>query len=142
MDAIEISEFLQSQQTGVLSMANDDDSYAIPVSFTYVEDDEHSPAVYLRLGYGPNSLKRRFVDATDYVSFVVYDSTADGWKSVVARGPIGEQSEPGLGASITESVRGLNIPFFRVFDSPASDLEFSVVRIDVEELDGIVAPAE
>lgn len=140
MDALAITDFLQDRHTGVLSIGRDDDSYAIPVSFTYVPDDEDAgPSVYLRLGFGPNSQKREYLDAVDYASFVVYDHTDQGWKSVVARGPIEELSRSSVDSSVVESVRGLDIPYFRVFDEPSSEIEFSIVRIDVEDLSGIVS---
>jgi len=134
MDAIEIADFLATQHTGVLSLASDDDAYAVPVSFAY---DDADSALYLRLGYAPGSQKRTFVDAVDRASFVVYDDTPDGWRSVVARGRLEELSESSLDSSIVESVRGLDIPYFQVHDRPATDLEFHVVRLDVTELTGV-----
>lgn len=136
MDAVEIAEFMTDQETGTLALADGDESYAIPVAFAY---DEDGPDVYLRLGYGPDSEKRRFVEESDRVSFVVYDRTRDGWRSVVARGRPEVVSETSLGSAIAERVNELDIPYFRVFDRPASELEFNLVRIDVQEIDGLVA---
>lgn len=135
MDAIEIAAFLDEQHTGVLSLAKDDDGYAIPVSFTYDDEEQH---VYLRLGYTPDSQKRDFLDASHTVTFVVYDRTDAGWTSVLARGRIVEVTETRLDASILESVHSLDIPFFAVHAAPADELEFTIARLEISELSGIV----
>lgn len=138
MDAVEIAQFLESQETGVLSLADGDDGYGVPVSFVYDEADDRGPHIYFRLGFAPGSTKRRFVDASDTVSFVVYDRTESGWKSVVARGALEEVSARTLDAIIGEAVRGLDIPYFSVHDRPIDQLNLSLARIDITELSGIV----
>lgn len=138
MDAVEIAQFLESQETGVLSLADGDDSYGLPVSFVYDEEDDRGPYVYFRLGFAPGSMKRRYVDASDIVSFTVYDRTPSGWKSVVARGELEEVSARTLDAIVGEAVRGLDIPYFSVHDRPIDQLNLSLARIDITELNGIV----
>lgn len=133
MDAVAIDEFLETQSTGVLTLAKDDDGYGIPVSFAY---DAGESSIYVRLGYAPESQKREYVDAADRVSFVVYDQTDDGWKSVVARGELEEVAESSLQSYVGEAMRDLDIPFFTVFDRPASDIEFKLTRLAIDELDG------
>lgn len=137
MDGIEITDFLKSQQTGVLSLADDDESYAIPVSFAYQNGD-----IYIRLGYGTDSQKRDFVETSDYVSFVVYDRTDDGWKSVVVRGTPETLAENSVDSTIAEVTRTLEIPFFRVFRQDTDELEFNIVRIEVDDSTGIVSGGE
>lgn len=135
MDALDIAAFLSTQGTGVLSMADDGDSYAVPLSFAF--DDEHHD-LYFRMGYGPESRKRGFVESGGIVSFVVAADTDEGWKSVVARGRLEVLSESTLDSAIVESVRKLDIPYFRVHDRPARNTTFNIVRLDVTELSGIV----
>jgi nitroimidazol reductase NimA-like FMN-containing flavoprotein (pyridoxamine 5'-phosphate oxidase superfamily) len=135
MDAIEIAEFLETQHTGVLSLADGDDAYSIPVSFDYDEDEA---AVYFRFGYGPDSQKRRYLDAVDTASFVVYDRTDGGWQSVVMEGGLERVSESSLDTSIVEAVDELDIPYFRVHHRPAGDMDFNIVRLDATKLTGIV----
>lgn len=135
MDAAEIDEFLASRETGVLSLANDDDAYGIPLSFAY---DEAGLYVYFRLGYAPGSRKRRFVDAAEQVSFVVYDRADGVWKSVVARGRLEEVSTTNLDSVIVETARELEIPYFQVHDRPMEELDVTIARIEVSELSGIV----
>lgn len=136
MDAIEIADFLATQQTGVLSMAEENNSYAVPVSFAF---DEREQNVYLRLGYGSNSTKRAFVDAVNRASFLVYAATEDGWKSVLARGHLEKLSEGSLDDETIKATRNLQIPYFQVFDEGSKDLEFEFVRIDTTELTGIIS---
>ena len=134
MDGLEIAEFLSGHRTGLLALAKGDVGYAIPVSFAFDPDESF---VYLRLGFAPGSQKRAFVDATDRASFVVYDETDEGWKSVVAEGRLEERSKTSLDSSIVEAVEGLRIPFFSVHRRPARDLEFGVHRVAVSTLNGI-----
>ena len=135
MDALEISAFLETQSAGVLALADDDDGYAVPVSFAF---DDDTPQVYFRLGYGPDSQKRRFVEASDDVSFVVHDDTDEGWKSVIARGELEAVSRSSADSAVVESVRDLDIPFYQVHDRPAEEMSFHLVRLNPTELSGIV----
>lgn len=136
MDAAQIANVLDTQQTGVLSLARENDSYCIPVSFAFAEDEQN---VYLRLGYGQTSTKRQFVEAVDQASFLVYDKTADGWKSVLARGSLEDLSQDSLDSTHLEAVKNLHIPYFRVHGVPAGDPEFTIARIEVTELTGIAS---
>jgi nitroimidazol reductase NimA-like FMN-containing flavoprotein (pyridoxamine 5'-phosphate oxidase superfamily) len=133
LDALDIAAFLERQQTGVLALARDDDAYAVPVSYAY---DEEGPALYFRLGYTADSQKRAFLEATAQVSFVVYGESADGWTSVVAIGPVEEVAETDLDTTVAEAMAALEIPYFTVHED-ASDLEFHLLRLDVETLSGI-----
>jgi nitroimidazol reductase NimA-like FMN-containing flavoprotein (pyridoxamine 5'-phosphate oxidase superfamily) len=135
LDAPAIADFLDTQETGVLSLAASDESYAIPVSFAYEPENSR---VYFRLGYAPGSQKQSYVEATDHATFVVYDQTADGWKSVVARGQLETLSETDLESRILQAVRKLDIPYFRVFDRPTDELDFKIVALQVEQLNGLV----
>lgn len=135
MDAIEIADFLADHRTGVLSLARDDEAYAIPVSYVYEPEEQ---AVYFRLGYGTDSTKRGFVDAVDRATFVVYDRTDDGWKSVVVRGPVEELSTDTLDSTVLEATADLDIPYFRVFDRRSGSLEFRIARLEATDLTGVV----
>lgn len=135
MDAVEIADFLESQDTGVLGLAMEDNAYAIPLSYTY---DDNAAAVLFRLGYGPDSQKREYVAASDTVSFVVYTEPEEAWKSVMVQGTLTELSSSSLDASIVESVRSLDIPFYQVHDRAFADLDVSIVELSINHLHGIV----
>lgn len=133
LDALAIAEFLERKQTGVLALARKNNAYAVPVSYAY---DETGPALYFRLGYTEDSQKRAYLESTAQVSFVVYGRSDAGWRSVVAIGPVEAVSESDLETTVTEAVRELDIPYFTVHED-ASNLEFHLVRLDVETLSGI-----
>lgn len=135
MDALEIVEFLQTQDTGVLALANDDDAYAIPVSFAFDEDEE---ALYFRMGFAPGSQKERYLDHTDHVTFVVYDDTDDGWKSVLVEGRATLLSRDDIDAALVEAAENLDIPYYQVHERPATDVDFTIVRLKPTRMSGIV----
>jgi hypothetical protein len=140
LDKAGIDAFLAKQTTGVLSLAKGDDSYAIPVAYTYDPDEQD---VYFRLGYAPGSRKREYIEATDDATFVVAADTDSGWKSVLARGrlehrnTVEELSRHRLpDESVSGADRELEIPFYHVFEAP-SEMTFALVRLDVTELTGV-----
>lgn len=137
MDALEIATFLAGQVTGVLAMAAGERVYAVPVSFAYADD---GPALYFRLGYGPESQKRSFVEASDEATFVVHDRSDGRWTSVIAEGRLESLSESALDSSVVQSVEQLSIPFFQVHQRPAAELEFAIVRLDIDKLSGVAEP--
>jgi nitroimidazol reductase NimA-like FMN-containing flavoprotein (pyridoxamine 5'-phosphate oxidase superfamily) len=136
MDALQINDFLSDRETGVLSLGRENDSYAIPVSFAY---DPQSQNIYLRLGYGPRSTKRQFVEAVNRASFVTYAVDNERWKSVLARGQLETVSESTLDSSVAEALHDLRIPYFRVHGDSTDNMEFEVVRMDISELTGIIS---
>lgn len=139
----DIESFLRQQTAGTLTLAKGDDAYAIPVAFTTVDD---SNDIYFRLGYGPGSRKREYIDATDRATFVVSAETDAGWRSVIARGPIehlssvdGIDSTPRPGPEspqVSYADIELEIPFYSVFESP-SEMTFALVRLRTSELTGV-----
>jgi nitroimidazol reductase NimA-like FMN-containing flavoprotein (pyridoxamine 5'-phosphate oxidase superfamily) len=135
MDSIHIADFLQTQDTGVLALAEADEAYGVPVSFDYEPDRQ---AVYLRLGFGENSQKERFLEASSRVSFVVYDQTDEGWKSVVVQGTTETVAESSLDATIREALDDIRVPYYRVHAAPATETDFHIVRIDPDSVSGIV----
>lgn len=140
LDQAATETFLDRQSTGTLSLARDDDSYAIPVSFTFAPE---TGDFYFRLGYGPDSCKREYIEATERGTFVVAADTGTGWKSVVARGTLEHRNTvenldrvtPPDG-SLSDAEHELDIPFYHVFEAP-SELLFTLVRLRTDELTGV-----
>jgi hypothetical protein len=135
MDDREIDRFLGDGGVGVLSLARDDDAYALPVSYGY---DDGERAVYLRLAFAPDSEKRSYVDAGGRVALVVQREGPTGWQSVVARGRLHSagETEAALDSSVAAAIRRVNIPFVAVYDRPARDLEFSLYRLEPDTMTG------
>lgn len=134
MDGIEITEFLEDHMAGVLGLAAGDEAYAIPVSFTYRPEDT---ACYFRFGYGPESRKQAFLEATDWATFVVYELGEAGWESVLVEGELTLLSEGEADTELVESINRLRIPYFDVFERPHEDLEFVIGRLAAASLTGI-----
>jgi hypothetical protein len=144
LDQAEIDAFLESQTMGTLSFAKGNDSYAIPVGYTYAPEETD---IYFRLGYAPGSRKREYIEATDEATFVVAAETADGWKSVVARGGLEHRNtvedlarHRQRGQSASDADREFQIPFYHVFEAP-SEMVFALVRLKVHELTGVTEAA-
>lgn len=133
MDDDELYAFLGREGTGVLSFARDDESYSLPVSYGF---DDGNERFYIRLGFGTDSEKARFKDATARVSFVVYSHTDEGWKSVVARGRLEEVTEAAVDGDLVRALRKSDIPLVTIFDQPLRELDFQLHRLVVDELTG------
>ncbi|WP_255195442.1 pyridoxamine 5'-phosphate oxidase family protein [Halorarius litoreus] len=133
MDADAVTEFLGTGGTGVLSLsAGDEPPISRPVSYGF---DEETGWLYFRLAVGPDSEKAAALGSSG-ASFVTYEETDDGWRSVLATGRLAwvEADE-----DVTEVLAGLgrvHIPLFDVFDSDTRDLEFRFVRMDPDSLTG------
>jgi nitroimidazol reductase NimA-like FMN-containing flavoprotein (pyridoxamine 5'-phosphate oxidase superfamily) len=135
MDALEIASFLEDYGTGVLALASEDDAYAIPVSYAFDADEE---AIYFRMGFAPGSQKRKYLEDTEHLSFVVYADTGGGWKSVVVEGVAEQLGRSSLDAAMVEAMEGLDIPYYQVHERPATDVQFVIVRVDPTRMSGIV----
>lgn len=91
MSRQEIDKFLTVQGHGVLSLANQGDAYAVPISFGY-DGESRLYFVYLRLG--AESKKTSFSEQTNQASFLAYDVQSKfKWKSVLVSGPLEQVSE-------------------------------------------------
>lgn len=134
MDSTAIASFLETHHTGVLSLASGDDAYAVPVSYAV---GESVGELYFRLGFGPGSQKRSYLEATDTATFVVYDQVEGNWESVVAHGRLETLAAGDADAAVATAVEGLEIPYFQVFDRPVADLDFELVRLNADSVRGV-----
>jgi hypothetical protein len=57
---------------------------------------------------------------------------------VVVQGRLEELTTSNLDTALTEAIRGLDIPYFKVQKRPVDDLEFHTVRLNVTSMNGIV----
>ncbi|MFW6321174.1 MAG: pyridoxamine 5'-phosphate oxidase family protein [Halohasta sp.] len=133
LDDEEIDSLLGTGGVGVVSFADGDEPYSIPVSYGY---DSGAGSLYLRFGFAPESEKRTFVDDGVVASLVVMAESIDGWQSVVARGPLRKVTEMALDSHAAESVRQVNIPFVTIHDRRATDLEFELYRLEPDSMSG------
>ncbi|WP_318570944.1 pyridoxamine 5'-phosphate oxidase family protein [Salinigranum marinum] len=136
MSTEERNEFLGSGGTGVISFATSSDGppYTRPISYGY---DEETRNLYFRLAVGPEDAgKAELVDADREISFVTYDETEHGWRSVVATGRLEEITNSALDPAVEEAMQRVSIPFVDVYDSHPLTLEFRFFRLTPEEFTG------
>ena len=140
LDREAIKAFLKKQSTGTLALAAENDSYAIPVAFTF---DRETRDFYFRLGYGVESRKWKYIETTDRATFVVAAETESGWKSVVAAGELEHRNTTEnldrvtpTDAEHSDAEHERNIPFYHVFEAP-SELLFTLARLRTDELTGV-----
>ncbi|MFB6252797.1 MAG: pyridoxamine 5'-phosphate oxidase family protein [Halobellus sp.] len=129
----QIDDVLGTGGVGVLALADDNEPYAIPISYGY---DADAGEVFLRLGFGEASEKRRFLDSSDGVALVVSNESDEGWVSVVVRGPLSDVPEASIDGAVVESIRTVDIPFFTVYDQPPRELEYDLYRLTPDEITG------
>jgi len=135
MTEAELADFLDAAGTGVLSLAADDTPYSIPVSYGFESDDRR---FYLRLGFGPDSEKTRFVDDAEdpTARLVVYDRVDDEWHSAVAEGPLTEVDDDEIDLSVVRTLRRAALPVRAAFDVPGDEVEFRMYALDPTTLTG------
>lgn len=133
LDSEEIDHLLGDGGVGVISFADENDPYSIPVSYGY---DADAGGLYVRLAFAPESEKRRFVDDGRTASLVVTEETPDGWQSVVAKGPLSEITEMALDPEAAKSVHKVRIPFVTIYDREARELDFELYRLEAETITG------
>jgi len=133
LDDEEIDSLLGAGGVGVISFADGDEPYSIPVSYGH---DANAESLYVRFGFAPESDKRSYIEDGVTASLVVMAESTDGWQSVVARGPLRKVTEMALDSHAAESVRKINIPFVTIYDRRASELEFQLFRLEPDSVTG------
>ncbi|WP_254273006.1 pyridoxamine 5'-phosphate oxidase family protein [Haloarcula marina] len=135
MTEADVESRLRETVHGVLALADDGESYAIPV-FHHYEDG----SLYFRLGETPDSEKAAYIETTATATYVVYDADPTGgpdeqrgW-SVLARGPVRAvpEDDPAYDA-VTINERFAPI---RVFDEAIDEMELTLYELRIEELSG------
>ena len=128
-----VDELLSRQETGVLSMARDDDPYAIPISYGYDATDR---VFYLRLVSTPDSEKRQFLSSSPKVRLVVYEESVPVYRSVVASGMLESIPRDELTVEHIEQYGRAKRPLFEMWAEHKPDLEVGLYRLAPEELTG------
>src|SRR6056297_1659197 len=114
MTAGELDEFLGLRETGVLSLAHNDEPYAIPISYGYDADER---TFYLRLVSTPESEKRQYLSSSPRARLVVYDDADSGqsYRSAVAVGSLTEVSSDELTVDRIEQYGEAKRPLFEIW---------------------------
>lgn len=134
MSAQETAAFLGRQETGVLTLARDDEPYAVPISFGF---DDDARQFYLRLVSTPESEKRRFLGSEPLARLVVYDGDDDDvYRSVVAEGALDRVDPEELTTSDIQQYGAARRPLFEIWPQQKGDLEIDLYRLSPETLSG------
>lgn len=136
MSTEERNEFLGSGGTGVISFdtSGDGPPYTRPISYGY---DAETGYFYFRLAVGPEDTgKKDIIDEDKDLSFVTYDQTDRGWRSVIATGRLEEITKSALDPAVAEAMRRVTIPLVDVYDSHPLSLEFRFFRLTPDEVTG------
>jgi nitroimidazol reductase NimA-like FMN-containing flavoprotein (pyridoxamine 5'-phosphate oxidase superfamily) len=136
MDDSAIDERLRTTETGVLSLADGDDSYAVPLAHYY--DGER---LYFRLGVTEGSTKDEFLSATGTVTYVLHGTTPtddprgiDSW-SVLVTGQLTELPESEHERFDTAEINRAFSPI-RVFDEDVEEMEIRIVELETDSVTG------
>lgn len=135
MNDEERDEFLGAGGTGVVSFPQgaDESPYTLPVSYGY---DAENGDFYFRLAFGPDTSKGEVVTDRTPISFVTYEDTDAGWRSVVATGKLHEVTEAAIDSEVVTAIRRIHIPLVDVFDRNPRELEFRFFKLDPKEFHG------
>jgi len=131
IDADEVDDLVRDRDHGVLSLARDDEAYAVPVNYHY--DGER---VRFRLGADPEDKKIAFATATTTATLVVYDvgGPEDAW-SVVVRGPIRRLTDDER-AAVDDAEINEDFPPFHLFDETVESVDIALYELDPDEITG------
>ncbi len=134
-----IEEFLTSRETGVLSLAYDDQPYSIPVSYGYAASDRR---INLRLVSVEDSDKRRFLRTTPPARLVVYAANRITYRSVIVDGTLElidpEEMTPADVAQYGRTKR----PLFEMWNADRTDLDIELFRLEPTSISGRVIRLE
>jgi len=135
----EVDSFLGRHETGVISLAQEGKSYAVPISYGY---DSSRRRFYLRLVSNPESEKREFLKSTPHTRLVVYEENDPLYTSVVATGTLDEIRRDDLTVEHIEQYGEAKRPLFEVWGESLPALNVRLYRLDPDELTGRRAEME
>lgn len=129
----ELNDFLGIGGTGVISFstADEDPPFSLPVSYGYYGE---TGDFYFRLAVPPSSEKADWVDRP--MSFVTYEETDEGYRSVVATGRLEEVADLPYDSAAVQQMWGVKIPLVDIFEQPPSEVEFYQFRLVPNRVSG------
>ena len=135
MSRDEVDEFVAGRETGVLTLARNDEPYSVPISYGY---DGSKGTFYMRLVSTPESEKRAFLDASPDARLVIYDSNADrtAYWSVVADGSLEELDPADLSVDQIEQYGQTYRPLFEIWGQERDELDIRLYEFEPERISG------
>jgi nitroimidazol reductase NimA-like FMN-containing flavoprotein (pyridoxamine 5'-phosphate oxidase superfamily) len=129
----ETDSILRRHETGVLSLARENEPYSVPISYGY--DAEHR-RFYLRLVSTPESKKRLFLSSSSLARFVVYEEDAPIYRSIITVGTLTEIPRDDLTSEHIEQYGQGKRPLFEIWEETRSDLDVRLYRLMPESISG------
>lgn len=135
MGGTEIDEFVGSRETGVLTLANENEPYSIPISYGY---DANGGTFYMRLVSTPESEKRAFLDSSPAVRLVIYDKKTESetYQSVVAEGTLQELDPAQLTVEQIEQYGDTKRPLFEIWGHGRDELDIKLYEFQPTAVSG------
>lgn len=136
MDSGEIDTFVGTRETGVLTLARDDEPYSIPISYGY---DASKSTFYMRLVSTPESEKREFLRSSPRVRLVIYDgdNTDTVYWSVVAKGTLQKIDPTTLSVEQIEQYGDAKRPLFEIWGKGRDELDIELYQFEPDEIEGL-----
>lgn len=131
MSAEETDAFLSAHETGVVSLAQQDEPYAIPISYGY---NTNNRQFCLRLVSTEGSEKRKFLDSNPLARLVIYTEGDDTYRSVVAVGTLDQIAPDDLSTDDIHQYGSTKRPLFEIWAEKKRDLDIELYRLDPERL--------
>jgi hypothetical protein len=135
LDADDVARVLETAGHGVLALADDGESYAIPISFGYGGDG----SLYFQFGFGESSRKRTFLDSTTQATLVVSDvQSMTEWTSVVVAGPIepvDDAEDPAAADAFAAFADNAFVPR-NALDGDLNATDFTLYELSIESATG------
>ncbi|KAB1192455.1 pyridoxamine 5'-phosphate oxidase family protein [Haloferax sp. MBLA0076] len=129
----DIAEVLARHETGVLSLAKDDEPYAIPISYGY---DPDGGQFYVRLVSTPESEKRQFLTSSPRARLVVHESNGKIYRSVIAEGDLERVDPSEMTVERIVQYGKAKRPLFEIWGETKRDLDIQLFELDPDNLGG------
>lgn len=133
MSQSETDALLGRHETGVLSLARDDDPYAIPISYGYDADER---TFYLRLVSTPDSEKRKFLSSNPDARLVVYEEAEPTYRSVVVTGELVEVPRDAMTVEHIEQYGDAKRPLFEIWGESKPELDIKLYELQTHSISG------
>lgn len=131
MEESEIENVLRDEDTGVLSLSDGADTYAVPESFAFDGED-----LYFQLVYTEDSQKMAFIETTELATFTVFVDDMDA-HSVIVRGEMEAVPETEVVQASRAFSENAVVPMLNVsVDEPVDQLNFDFYRLRPVETSG------
>lgn len=127
MSDSEVEARLRDRSHGVLGLASENESYAVPLHHHY----EGDRLLFRVSEHDAESEKQRFLQSTETATFVCYAESADESWSVHIRGPVQRLEKATDEAKLNEL-----FPPFHLFDEAIEDVEFVLYELRIESIVG------